>query len=329
MKTRILGNDLKVSAVGLGCMGMTHASGAPANVKEMTELLAKAVDMGYTLFDTAECYTGIYSDGITAYNEELVGNALKPYRGKIVLATKCGVRHMGDHLELDSSRKIIRKSVEGSLKKLRTDHIDLYYQHRIDPKISPEEVGETMKELIREGKITHWGISEVNEEYLRRADAVCPVTAIQNRLSMMYRNYENLFPVLEELNIGFVAFSPLANGFLSACYRDTSQFEQSPADFRTRMPQFTKEGVAKNAELLSLIENMAKEKECTPAQISLAWMLAKRPYIVPIPGSRKENRIRENIEAADIVLTQEEVEKTDRALEQMTMSQVFGGHRQN
>lgn len=329
MKTRILGNDLKVSAVGLGCMGMTHASGAPANVKEMTELLAKAVDMGYTLFDTAECYTGIYSDGIIAYNEELVGNALKPYREKIVLATKCGVRHMGDHLELDSSRKTIRKSVEGSLKKLRTDHIDLYYQHRIDPKISPEEVGETMKELIREGKITHWGISEVNEEYLRRADAVCPVTAIQNRLSMMYRNYENLFPVLEELNIGFVAFSPLANGFLSACYRDTSQFEQSPADFRTRMPQFTKEGVAKNAELLSLIENMAKEKECTPAQISLAWMLAKRPYIVPIPGSRKENRIRENIEAADIVLTQEEVEKTDRALEQMTMSQVFGGHRQN
>lgn len=152
MKTRVLGKDLRVSAVGLGCMGMTHASGAPADVKEMTELLAKAVDMGYTLFDTAECYTGVNSDGTTAYNEELVGQALKPYRNRIVLATKCGVRHMGDHLEMDSSRATIRQSVEGSLKKLQTDHIDLYYQHRIDPKVSPEEVADTMKELIQEGK---------------------------------------------------------------------------------------------------------------------------------------------------------------------------------
>lgn len=326
MKTRVLGKDLTVSAVGLGCMGMTHASGAPADVKEMTELLAKAVDMGYTLFDTAECYTGVNPDGSTAYNEELVGQALKPYRNKIVLATKCGVRHMGDHLEMDSSRETIRRSVEGSLKKLQTDHIDLYYQHRIDPKVSPEEVADTMKELIQEGKITHWGISETNEDYLRRANAVCPVTAIQNRLSMMFRDYEKLFPVLEELQIGFVAFSPLANGFLTACYRDTSQFEQSPADFRSRMPQFTKEGVAQNGELLSLIETMAKEKGGTPAQISLAWMLAKRPYIVPIPGSRKESRIRENLAAANIVLTQEEVTKMDQALEQMPMSQVFGGH---
>lgn len=326
MKTRVLGKDLRVSAVGLGCMGMTHASGAPADVKEMTELLAKAVDMGYTLFDTAECYTGINPDGSTAYNEELVGQALKPYRNRIVLATKCGVRHMGDHLEMDSSRATIRRSVEGSLKKLQTDHIDLYYQHRIDPKVSPEEVADTMKELIQEGKITHWGISEVGEEYLRRANAVCPVTAIQNRFSMMFRDYEKLFPVLEELQIGFVAFSPLANGFLTACYRDTSQFEQSPADFRSRMPQFTREGVAQNAELLSLIETMAREKGGTPAQISLAWMLAKRPYIVPIPGSRKEIRIRENLAAADIVLTREEVAKMDQALDQMPMSQVFGGH---
>lgn len=329
METRILGKDLRVSAVGLGCMGMTHASGVPADVKAMTELLAKAVDMGYTLFDTAECYTGVNPDGTIAYNEELVGEALKPYRNKIVLATKCGVRHMGDHLEMDSSRETIRRSVEGSLKKLQTDYIDLYYQHRIDPKVSPEEVADTMKELIQEGKITHWGISEANEEYLRRANAVCPVTAIQNRLSMMFRDYEKLFPVLEELNIGFVAFSPLANGFLTACYRDTSQFEQSPADFRSRMPQFTREGVAQNAELLSLIETMAREKDATPAQISLAWMLAKRPYIVPIPGSRKESRIRENLAAVDIILTQEEVEKMDQALDQMPMSQVFGGHRSN
>lgn len=308
-------------------MGMTHASGAPADTKEMTELIAQAVDIGYTMFDTAECYTGTNSDGTTAYNEELVGNALVPYRDKVIIATKCGVRHMGDHLELDSSRETIRRSVEGSLTKLKTDHIDLYYQHRIDPNVSPEEVAETMKELIQEGKITHWGISEADEDYIRRADKVCHVTAIQNRLSMMYRDYEKLFPTLEELHIGFVAFSPLANGFLTARYRDTSQFENSAADFRTRMPQFTKEGVAENAELLSLIETTAREKNATPAQISLAWMLNKKPYIVPIPGSRKLSRIKENFEASFIDLSKEETEALDKALETMHMSEVFGGHR--
>ena len=327
MQARMLGTDLSVSPVGLGCMGMTHASGAPADVKEMTELIAKAVDMGYTFFDTAECYTGTNPDGSTAYNEELVGAALKPYRDRVVLATKCGVRHMGDHLELDSRPQTIRKAVEGSLRKLQTDHIDLYYQHRIDPKVEPEAVADTMAQLIKEGKITHWGISEANADYLRRAHAVCPVTAIQNRLSMMYRDYEKLFPVLEELHVGFVAFSPLANGFLTARYRDTSQFEQSPADYRATMPQFSKEGVEQNRDLLALLENTAKEKNATPAQISLAWMLEKRPYIVPIPGSRKENRIRENLGAADIHLTKEEVSRIDDALEHMTMSQVFGGHR--
>ena len=327
MQARMLGTDLSVSPVGLGCMGMTHASGAPADVKEMTELIAKAVDMGYTFFDTAECYTGTNPDGSTAYNEGLVGAALKPYRDRVVLATKCGVRHMGDHLELDSRPQTIRKAVEGSLRKLQTDHIDLYYQHRIDPKVEPEIVADTMAQLIKEGKITHWGISEANADYLRRAHAVCPVTAIQNRLSMMYRDYEKLFPVLEELHVGFVAFSPLANGFLTARYRDTSQFEQSPADYRATMPKFSKEGVEQNRDLLALLENTAKEKNATPAQISLAWMLEKRPYIVPIPGSRKENRIRENLGAADIHLTKEEVSRIDDALEHMTMSQVFGGHR--
>ena len=213
------------------------------------------------------------------------------------------------------------------MKKLQTDHIDLYYQHRIDPKVEPEVVADTMAQLIKEGKITHWGISEANADYLRRAHAVCPVTAVQNRLSMMYRDYEKLFPVLEKLHVGFVAFSPLANGFLTARYRDTSQFEQSPADYRATMPQFSKEGVEQNRDLLALLENTAKEKNATPAQISLAWMLAKRPYIVPIPGSRKENRIRENLGAADIHLTKEEVSRIDDALEHMTMSQVFGGHR--
>lgn len=326
MEYRTLGKDLKVSAVGLGCMGMTHAAGAPADVKEMTELLGKAVEMGYTYFDTAECYTGVNSDGSIAYNEELVGAALKPYREKIVLATKCGVRHLGDYLETDSSRETIRKSVEGSLKKLQTDHIDLYYQHRIDPAVEPEEVAQTMAELIQEGKITHWGISEVNEKYLRRAHAICPVTAIQNRYSMMARWYENLFPVLEELRIGYVAFSPLANGFLTARYRDTSQFEHSSADFRSSMPQFSEEGVAQNADLLHMVEDTAQKKNATPAQISLAWMLAKKPYIVPIPGSRKENRLLENLGAVYIKLTKNEVERIDKALESMNMSHVFGGH---
>lgn len=327
MEKRILGKDLAVSAVGLGCMGMTHASGAPADVKEMSELLAQAVDMGYMLFDTAECYTGVNTDGSIAYNEELVGEALKPYRNKIVLATKCGVRHMGDHLEFDSRPETIRASVEGSLKKLQTDHIDLYYQHRIDPKVSPEDVAGTMADLIREGKILHWGISETTEDYLRRAHRVCPVTAVQNRLSMMYREYEKMFPTLEELNVGFVAFSPLANGFLSAQYRDTTQFEQSPADFRSRMPQFTKEGIEQNAELLALLKSKAQEKNAAPAQISLAWMLAKKPYIVPIPGTRKLMRLRENIGAANIVLTSDEVTQIDQLLEKMPMSPVFGGHR--
>ena len=327
MNKRVLGKDLTVSPVGLGCMGMTHAYGAPADEREMERLLLQAVEMGYTFFDTAECYTGVRPDGTTAYNEELVGRALKPYRDKVVIATKCGVRHQGDRLEVDCSPQAIRRAVEGSLRRLQTDHIDLYYQHRMDPKVEPEVVADTMAQLMREGKITHWGISEVSEEYLRRAHAVCPVTAIQNRLSMMFRDYESLFPVLEELGVGFVAFSPLANGLLSACYQDTSQFEQSPADYRAAMPQFTKEGVAQNQELLELLACTAKEKQATPAQISLAWMLCKKPYIVPIPGSRKESRIRENLGAAEVELTPQEVAQLDQALDHMTMSPVFGGHR--
>lgn len=327
MKDRVLGKDLKVSPVGLGCMGMTHAYGAPADEKEMAKLLEQAVDMGYTFFDTAECYTGVRPDGTTAYNEELVGAALKPYRDKVVIATKCGVRHLGDRLEVDCSPQAIRKAVEGSLRRLQTDRIDLYYQHRMDPNMEPEVVADTMAQLMKEGKITHWGISEASGDYLRRAHAVCPVTAIQNRLSMMFRDYEAIFPVLEELNVGFVAFSPLANGLLSARYQDTSQFEHSAADYRSTMPQFSQEDVAQNRDLLTMIENKAKEKNATPAQISLAWMLAKKPYIVPIPGSRKESRIRENLGAAEVTLTAEEVAQLDKALERMPMSQVFGGHR--
>lgn len=327
MKYRTLGNDLTVSAVGLGCMGMSHAYGAPADKKEMTELLARAVDMGYTFFDTAEVY------GTPEHphdNEELVGAALAPYRNQVKIATKFGIHfdmespQVNKPLVPDSRPEVIRASVEASLKRLGTDHIDLYYQHRPDPDVPVEEVAGVMAELMQEGKITHWGLSEADEEIIRRAHKVCPVTAIQNRYSMMARWYEELFPVLEELDIGYVAFSPLANGFLSGKYGKDSVFEAG-TDYRSVMPQFTTEGIDKNASLLALLQGMAEEKQATPAQISLAWMLCKKPYIVPIPGTRKLNRLEENAGASEILLTKEEVEALDQALSSMEMSDVFGG----
>ncbi|MCI5648981.1 MAG: aldo/keto reductase [Fusicatenibacter sp.] len=327
MNYRILGKDLEVSAVGLGCMGMSHAYGAPADRKEMTELLAQAVDMGYTFFDTAEVYGTAENPHD---NEELVGKALKPYRKKIVLATKFGIHfdmtspQVNKPLIPDSRPEVIRASVEASLKRLGTDHIDLYYQHRPDPAVPVEEVAGVMAELIQEGKITHWGLSEATEETTRRAHAVCPVTAIQNRYSMMARWYEKLFPVLEELHIGYVAFSPLANGFLTAKYGKDARFEAG-TDYRTAMPQFKPEAIDQNRELIDLLYRVADEKNATPAQISLAWMMCKKPYLVPIPGTRKLDRLKENASAADLVLTQEEIDKLDQALERMEMSEVFGG----
>ncbi|MCI8489912.1 MAG: aldo/keto reductase [Lachnospiraceae bacterium] len=324
MEKRKIGS-LEVSAVGLGCMGITHASGAPMTVAEGVKVLQQALEYGYTLFDTAECYTGINADGSTAYNEEVVGEALRPFRDKVVIATKCGVQHGKDSLIVDSRPETIRKSVEGSLKRLKTDYIDLYYQHRIDPQVSPEEVAGTMVELVQEGKIRYWGISETNEEYLRRAHAVCPVTAIQNRYSMMARWHEELFPVMEELGITYVAFSPMANGFLSGRYSQDSVFEKG-TDYRSNMPQYTEEGFEKSRELLELLNNLAEEKGATPAQISLAWMLCKKPFIIPIPGSRKPERLKENIGAAEILLTEQEIAAIDGRLDHMELP-VFGGHK--
>lgn len=329
MQYRTLGKDLTVSAVGLGCMGMSHAYGAPADKKEMTELLAQAVDMGYTFFDTAEVYGTAENPHA---NEELVGRALKPYREKIVLATKFGIRfdmsstQVNKPLIPDSRPEIIRASVESSLKRLGSDHIDLYYQHRTDPNVPIEEVAGVMADLIKEGKITHWGLSEATEETIRRAHTVCPVTAIQNRYSMMARWHEALFPVLEELQIGYVAFSPLANGFLSAKYGKDTVFD-GLYDYRSMMPQFSEEGIEKNRALLDLLYKMAAEKQTTPAQISLAWMLCKKPYIVPIPGTRKVERLIENARAVEVQLTAEEVESLDQALDEMEMSEVFGGSK--
>ncbi len=329
MNKRILGKDLEVSAVGLGCMGMSHAYGPAADKKEMTELLAQAVDLGYTFFDTAEVYG---TPDNPHDNEELLGSALKPYRSQIVLASKCGIRFDESSPEVnkplipDGRPETIKMSAEGSLKRLQTDHLDLYYIHRIDRNVPIEETAGAMKELMEEGKITHWGISEADEDTLRRAHKVCPVTAVQNRYSMMYRDYEALFPVLEELQIGFVAFSPLANGFLTAKYDKNSKFEKG-TDYRSAMPQFTPEAIDKNQTMLEYLEKMADQKDATPAEISLAWMLAKKPWIVPIPGTRKYARLIENAKAADIVLTPQEVEDLDKMLDTVPMSEVFGGSR--
>jgi len=322
MNTRKIG-DLEVSAVGLGCMGFSHAYGVATEKNEAIRTIRDAYEYGYNFFDTAECYTGQNADGSTSHNEELVGEAVKPIRDKVIIATKFGVKHMGDHLEMDSSPETIRKSVDGSLKHLGIDTIDLYYQHRIDPKIEPETVAEVMAELIKEGKIRHWGISETDEDYLRRADAVCHVTAIENRYSMLARWHESLFPVCEELDIGYVAFSPLGNGFLTGKYQSGSSFTEG--DFRSFMPQYTAEGLEAAKSLLDLLSGMSKEKDVTMGQLSLAWMMNKKPFIVPIPGSRKAERLKENAGAADISLIDEEIKKIDTLLDTISIP-VFGGH---
>lgn len=327
MKYRVLGKDLKVSAVGLGRMGMSHGYGNPANKKEMTELLAQAVDMGYTFFDTAEVYG---TPENPHDNEELVGQALKPFRNKIVIVTKFGInfdmnsKEVNKPLIPDSRPETIRSSVENSLMRLGIDNIDLYYQHRQDPNVPVEEVAGVMSELIKEGKINHWGLSEVTEDTIRRAHAVCPVTAVQNRYSMMARQNEVLFPVLEELNIGFVPFSPMANGFLTGKYDKNSKFDPK-TDYRSMMPQFKEEAYEQNKKLLQLLWDMASEKNATPAQISLAWMICKKDYISPIPGTTKLERLKENAKAADIQLTKEEIKNLDEALSSIKMSEVFGG----
>jgi aryl-alcohol dehydrogenase-like predicted oxidoreductase len=326
MKYRTLGKDMQVSSVGLGCMGMSHGYGSPADKKEMGELLAKAVDMGYTFFDTAEVYGTPENPHI---NEELLGEVLKPYRHKVIIGTKFGV-----HFDLtattvnkpvvpDARPEVIRKSVEDSLRRLQTDHIDIYYQHRQDPNVPVEEVAGVMQDLIKEGKILRWGLSEVKEDTIRRAHAVCPLTAVQNRYSMMARHYEPLFPVLEELGIGLVAFSPMANGLLTGAYQGQTFTDKT--DYRSIMPQFSAEATAQNAALFQLLHDTAERKNATPAQISLAWMIEKKPWIVPIPGTRKLNRLQENARAADIELSQEEVVALDTALDHMEMSAVFGG----
>lgn len=323
MKLRTLGDGLQVSELGLGCMGFSHAYGAPTDRAEAIRVMEQAVEMGYTFFDTAESYTGENQDGSISYNEELVGEALRPHRNALQIATKFGVRREGNELVVDSRPEQIRNALENSLRRLKMDHVELYYQHRVDPKIPVEEVAGTMADLIREGKILHWGISEADESIIRKAHKVCPLACIQNRYSMMARWYESLFPVLEELGIGYVAFSPLANGILTGAYRAGETYAAD--DYRSRMPQYSPEAFEANRKLFEVLNQLARQKEATPAQISLAWMLCKKPYIVPIPGSRKAERIQENAGAAKIRLTGEEVAAIDQSLNSMEMSEVYGG----
>lgn len=323
MKLRALGDGLQVSELGLGCMGFSHAYGAPTDRAEAIRVMEQAVEMGYTFFDTAESYTGENQDGSISYNEELVGEALRPHRNAVQIATKFGVRREGNELVVDSRPEQIRNALENSLRRLKMDHVELYYQHRVDPKTPVEEVAGTMADLIREGKILHWGISEADESIIRKAHRVCPLACIQNRYSMMARWYESLFPVLEELGIGYVAFSPLANGILTGAYRAGETYAAD--DYRSRMPQYSPEAFEANRKLFEVLNQLARQKEATPAQISLAWMLCKKPYIVPIPGSRKAERIQENAGAAEIRLIGEEVAAIDQSLNSMEMSGVYGG----
>lgn len=324
MEKRALGDGLEVSAIGLGCMGFTHAYGDPMPEDDVIKAIHAAYDAGYTFFDTAEAYIAPDGHGGTIYNETITGRALAPVRDKVQIATKYGVQHVGRDLRVDSSPETMRASLEASLKRLGTDYVDLYYQHRIDPDVEPEVVAETMGEFIREGKVLHWGISEATEEYLRRAHVVTPVCCIQNRYSMMARWHESLFPVLEELSVGFVAFSPLANGVLSGNFRTSDKGSFGANDFRATMPQYSADAQEKNGKLYKLLQEIANEKGATEAQVSLAWMLAQRPWIVPIPGSRKVSRIEENAKAGDVELALDELNRINEILVASDF-EVYGG----
>ena len=308
MQMRKLGkNDLEVSAIGLGCMGMSYAYGEIPDKKAMISLLHSAVARGITLFDTAEMY-GPFT------NEELLGEALAPYRDQVMIATKFGIKLQDGKQVQDSHPEHIKKSVESSLKRLNTDYIDLYYQHRVDPTLPIEEVAGTIKDLIQEGKIKHWGLSEAGVQTIRRAHAVQPVTAIQSEYSMWWRRpEEELIPTLEELGIGFVPFSPLGKGFLAGSFNKDSKFDKS--DFRNIVPRFTPEALEANQELVDLLGKIAEQKNVTKAQVALAWLLAQKPWIVPIPGTTKLNRLEENLGATEVTLTSAELSDIDSALE--------------
>jgi aryl-alcohol dehydrogenase-like predicted oxidoreductase len=311
MKKRKLGKrNLEVSAIGLGCMGMSFSYGPPKDKQEMISLLRAAVDLGITFFDTAEVY-GPFT------NEELVGEALAPFRSQVVIATKFGFDLSGsDHRPgaagLNSQPEHIKQAVEGSLKRLKTDVIDLLYQHRVDPNVPIEEVARTVKDLIQAGKVKHFGLSEAGVKTIRRAHAVQPLTAVQSEYSFWWRKPEQeVIPTLEELGIGFVPYSPLGKGFLTGKIDENAKFDST--DFRSTLPRFTPEALKANQALIDLLGSIAKRKKATPAQIALAWVLAQKPWIVPIPGTTKLERLKENIGATEIELTPADLREIDAA----------------
>lgn len=321
MQERKLGNSgLQVSALGLGCMGMSFSYGPPKDKIEMTALLHAAVERGITFFDTAEVY-GPFT------NEELVGEALAPFRGKVAIATKFGFdlspnsdpRGMTGSPRLNSKPSHIRDAVEGSLKRLRVDVIDLLYQHRVDPDVPIEDVAGAVKGLIREGKVRHFGLSEAGAQTIRRAHAVQPVAALQSEYSLWTRTPEKeIIPTLEELGIGFVPFSPLGKGFLTGAMDAQTRFDSS--DFRSTLPRFTPDALKANQALTDLLTAIGKRKAATPAQIALAWLLAQKPWIVPIPGTTKLNRLDENIGAASVELTPHDLREIESAAAKITVS---------
>lgn len=314
MQKRKLGKSgLEVSSIGLGCMGMSSGFGPASDTKEMISLIHAAIDRGVTFFDTAELY-GPYT------NEELVGEALEPFRNQVVIATKFGFDLQGKRqTTLDSRPEHIKKAVEGSLKRLKVEAIDLYYQHRVDPAVPIEEVAGAVKDLIQEGKVKYWGLSEAGVKTIRRAHSVQPLTAVQSEYSMMWRSpEEELLPTLEELGIGFVPFAPLGKGFLTGKIDKNARFVNS--DFRSIVPRFQPENLEANQDLVELIKKIALVKDATPAQIALAWVLAQKPWIVPIPGTRKLDRLEENLGAVDVELAPEELSDLNDALSKIDIS---------
>lgn len=307
MEKRILGNSgLEVSALGLGCMGLSFGYGKVTEKQDAIQLIRAAFESGVTFFDTAECY-GPFT------NETLVGEALKPFRKDVIIATKFGFEDGDSTKGLDSSPARIRKVVEDSLRRLQTDYIDLFYQHRVDPNVPIEDVAGTIKDLINEGKVKHFGLSEAGVETIRRAHTVQPVAALQSEYSLFYREPEKeIIPTLEELGIGFVPFSPLGKGFLTGAINEETKFEDS--DFRNIVPRFSEENRKANQALVDLVKSIATEKEATPAQVALAWLLAQKSFIAPIPGTTKLNRLKENIGAADLKLTSQDLSEIEDAL---------------
>lgn len=310
MQTRKLGNSgLAVSAIGLGCMGMSFGYGPATDKANGIALIRAAFERGVTFFDTAECYGPFI-------NEELVGEAVAPFRDRVVIATKFGFQDGDSKKPLDSRPERIRAVAEASLKRLKTDRIDLFYQHRVDPNVPMEEVAGTVKELIREGKVKHFGLSEAGEQSIRRAHAVQPVAALQSEYSLWWREPETkILPTLEELGIGFVPFSPLGKGFLTGAIDERTTFDKT--DFRNLVPRFSEENRRANAGLVELLGRIAEGKGATRAQIALAWLLARKPWIVPIPGTTKLQRIEENVGAAAVELTADDLKQIEAALEQI------------